>query len=89
MPVDLAAESGGNCEPTRPGERIEHGAVTILGPLNLAAGHPLHASEMIARNFAHFLDLLVGRDGALAMDFGDELVSASCVVREGTVTFGE
>lgn len=87
--VDLAAESGGNCEPTRPGERVDHGGVTLLGPLNMAAGHPLHASEMIARNFANFVALLVDKDGALAPDFSDELVAQSCVVQGDTVKFVE
>lgn len=80
--VDLAAESGGNCELTRPGERVEHGSVTILGPLNLAAGAPLHASEMYARNIYNFAELLV-RNGALQPDFDDELVAKSCVARNG------
>ncbi len=61
--VDLAAEGGGNCELTRPGERVEHGGVSILGPLNLPAGAPLHASEMFARNVANFIDLLLREDG--------------------------
>ncbi len=87
--VDLAAESGGNCELTRPGERVEHGGVSILGPLNMAAGHPLHASEMIARNFAHFVELLVNKDGVLAPDFSDELLAQSCVVQGATVKFVE
>jgi H+-translocating NAD(P) transhydrogenase subunit alpha len=82
--VDLAAESGGNCELTRPGERVEHGDVVILGPLNLAAGAPLHASEMYARNIYNFAELLI-RDGALKPDFEDELVAKSCVVRQGEV----
>jgi len=80
--VDLAAESGGNCELTRPGERVEHGGVTILGPLNLAAGAPLHASEMYARNVYNFCELLV-RDGALQPDFADELVAKSCLSHAG------
>jgi H+-translocating NAD(P) transhydrogenase subunit alpha len=84
--VDLAAESGGNCELTRPGERVEHGEVTILGPLNLAAGAPLHASEMYARNIYNFAELLV-RDGALQPDFNDELVAKSCLTRNGEVVF--
>ncbi|HET8764368.1 MAG TPA: NAD(P) transhydrogenase subunit alpha, partial [Rhodanobacter sp.] len=82
--VDLAAESGGNCELTRPGERVEQGGVAVLGPLNLPAGAPLHASEMYARNVANFAELLV-KDGALAPDFADELVARSCVVRAGEV----
>lgn len=80
--VDLAAESGGNCELTRPGERVERGGVVILGPLNLAAGAPLHASEMYARNIYNFVELLI-RDGALQPDFEDELVLKSCVARNG------
>ncbi|HET8764160.1 MAG TPA: NAD(P) transhydrogenase subunit alpha [Rhodanobacter sp.] len=84
--VDLAAESGGNCALTRPGERVEHGGVTVLGPLNLPAGAPLHASEMYARNVLHFVELLL-KDGALAPDFDDELVAKSCLVRAGEVLF--
>ncbi|HKT29251.1 NAD(P) transhydrogenase subunit alpha [Dyella sp.] len=84
--VDLAAESGGNCELTRPGERVEHGGVTILGPLNLAAGAPLHASEMYARNIYNFAELLL-RDSALQPDFNDELVAKSCVTRQGEIVF--
>lgn len=83
--VDLAAESGGNCELTRPGETIEHDGVTIIGPLNLPSGAPLHASEMYARNLAHFSELLV-KDGEAKPDFDDELVAKSCVVRSGEVT---
>lgn len=85
--VDLAAESGGNCELTRPGERVVQHAVSILGPLNLPAGTPLHASEMYARNMFNFLELLV-RDDALSPDFEDELVARSCIVHEGEVRFG-
>jgi H+-translocating NAD(P) transhydrogenase subunit alpha len=84
--VDLAAESGGNCELTRPGERVEHHGVVILGPLSLAAGAPLHASEMYARNIYNFAELLI-RDGALKPDFDDELVAKSCVTRNGEVLF--
>ncbi|MCX7513918.1 NAD(P) transhydrogenase subunit alpha [Frateuria hangzhouensis] len=80
--VDVAAEGGGNSELTRPGERVEHGGVTILGPLNLPAGAPLHASEMYARNVYHFVELLL-RDGTLAPDFEDELVAKTCLTREG------
>jgi NAD(P) transhydrogenase subunit alpha len=84
--VDLAAESGGNCELTQPGGRVEHGGVAILGPLNLPAGAPLHASEMYARNVLNFVELLL-KDAALQPDFGDELVAKSCLVRAGEVLF--
>jgi NAD(P) transhydrogenase subunit alpha len=84
--VDLAAESGGNCELTQPGERVEHGGVVILGPLNLAAGAPLHASEMYARNVYNFVELLI-KDGALQPDFADELVAKSCLSHAGETRF--
>ena len=84
--VDLAAEGGGNCELTRPGERVEQGGVVVLGPLNLPAGAPLHASEMFARNVFNFVELLV-KDGALVPDFEDELVAKSCVTKDGEAHF--
>ncbi|HEY9512778.1 MAG TPA: NAD(P) transhydrogenase subunit alpha [Rhodanobacter sp.] len=84
--VDLAAEGGGNCELTRPGERVEHAGVVILGPLNLPAGAPLHASEMYARNVRNFVDLLI-HDGALQPDFNDELIAKCCVSHAGETRF--
>ncbi|MCW8808809.1 MAG: NAD(P)(+) transhydrogenase (Re/Si-specific) subunit alpha, partial [Rhodanobacter sp.] len=84
--VDLAAEGGGNCELTRPGERVEHGGVVILGPLNLPAGAPLHASEMYARNVYNFVELLLHED-ALKPDFDDELVARSCLSHAGETRF--
>jgi H+-translocating NAD(P) transhydrogenase subunit alpha len=82
--VDLAAESGGNCELTRPGDRVDHQGRIVIGPLNLASGAAFHASQMYARNLQHFSALLVGEQG-LAPDFEDELVARSCVVRDGKV----
>ena len=70
--VDLAAETGGNCELTRPGETIDHDGVVIDGPLNLASSGALHASEMYARNVYNFASLLL-KDGALVFDWGAEL----------------
>jgi H+-translocating NAD(P) transhydrogenase subunit alpha len=84
--VDMAAEGGGNCELTRPGERVEHGGIVILGPLNLPAGAPLHASEMYARNVAQFIDLLL-HDGQLVPDFEDELVAKTCLSHGGEPHF--
>ena len=72
--VDLAAETGGNCELTRPGETFEVDGVTIAGPLDLASMGALHASEMYARNVLNFVSLFV-RDGALAFDWNDELLA--------------
>ena len=72
--VDLAAETGGNCEATRPGQVIEAGGVTVAGPLGLASSGALHASEMYARNVYNFIQLLL-RDGRLAPDWSDELLA--------------
>jgi NAD(P) transhydrogenase subunit alpha len=84
--VDLAAETGGNCDATRPGETIETGGVIVAGPLNLASMGALHASEMYARNVYNFLALMLGKDGELKLDWDDELLAKSCLVREGEVS---
>jgi NAD(P) transhydrogenase subunit alpha len=72
--VDLAAETGGNCELTQPGETIDSNGVTIAGPLNLASLGAVHASEMYARNLFNFASLFV-KDGAIAFDWNDELLA--------------
>src|SRR2546427_12273165 len=72
--VDLAAESGGNCALTRPGQCIEHQGVTIDGPLGLASRGATQASEMYARNLLNFVALFV-REGQLAFDWDDELLA--------------
>jgi NAD(P) transhydrogenase subunit alpha len=72
--VDLAAETGGNCELTQPGATVESAGVTIAGPLNLASMGALHASEMYARNVFNFAQLLL-KDGALGFDWNDELLA--------------
>ena len=82
--VDIAAERGGNCELTRPGETVEHGGVRILGPLNLPSTIPYHASQMYARNIATFLKYLV-KDGQLALDREDEIVRETLVTHQGEV----
>ena len=84
--VDLAAEGGGNCELTQAGERVERSGVLILGPLDLAAGAPMSASDMFARNLLNFLDLSL-QDGALAPAFDDELVDKTCVAHAGELRF--
>lgn len=83
--VDLAGETGGNCELTEPGQTIVHHGVTIASPLNLPATMPEHASELYAKNVTALLDLLIV-DGAVTPDFTDEIVSASCITRtEGDI----
>ncbi len=70
--VDLAAEQGGNCERTRPGETVEVGGVTLLGPVNLPSTLPFHASQLYSRNVSSFLLNLLGKNGALAIRADDE-----------------
>ncbi len=82
--VDLAADTGGNCELTSPGEEVSVGGVTVVGWRNMAATVPTTASQVLARNAANLLLLLV-HEGALTPDFDDEVVGQSCVLRAGQV----
>ena len=82
--VDLAAEAGGNCELTEPGEEVVREGVIILGLLNLPSTMPSHASQLYAKNVAALLDLLVA-DGELKLDFEDEIVAGACVTRRQEV----
>ncbi|AEB11364.1 Re/Si-specific NAD(P)(+) transhydrogenase subunit alpha [Marinithermus hydrothermalis] len=86
--VDLAAESGGNCALTRPGEVLEHGGVTIYGPLNLPSELAVHASEMYAKNLYHFLELLTQGGERLEPDWGDEILAKSALVWAGEIRHG-
>jgi len=83
--VDLAAEMGGNCELTKKGETVDANGVSIMGPLNLPAGMPVHASQMYAKNLQSFLGLIVSKEGTLALDFEDEIVKGTCITHEGGV----
>ncbi|MCW3069134.1 MAG: Re/Si-specific transhydrogenase subunit alpha [Solirubrobacterales bacterium] len=83
--VDLAGEAGGNCELTEPGQTVVRHEVKIVSPLNLPASMAEHSSQLFARNVLALLELFVGDDGALTMDFEDEIISGSCVVRAGEV----
>src|SRR5947208_8199303 len=82
--VDLAAEAGGNCELTEPDQAVVRHGVTIHGPTNLPATLPVHASQLYARNVTELLRELV-KDGALALDFDDEVVKGACVTHGGQV----
>jgi H+-translocating NAD(P) transhydrogenase subunit alpha len=83
--VDIAAETGGNCELTEPGKTIvTANGVTIIGPVNLAATTPIHASEMYAKNLYNFLELSI-KDGGLALDWDDELIAKTCVTHAGEI----
>ena len=83
--VDLAAETGGNCELTEPGEVVERHGVKLIGTLNLPSGMPLHASQMYARNIQAVLEHLVV-EGAVTLDFEDEITADAVVTHEGRVT---
>jgi len=82
--VDLAAESGGNCELTRAGETVEAGGVRIVGPLNLPAQLARHASEMYARNLFNFLKPAI-RAGALAIDWEDQVFADTALTHAGKI----
>ena len=82
--VDLAAERGGNCELTRLGQTVLHHGVTILGPDNLPATVPFHASQMYAKNVSNFLAHLV-KGGKLAIDLDDEITRETLVARDGGI----
>jgi NAD(P) transhydrogenase subunit alpha len=83
--VDLAAERGGNCELTRPGETVVEGGVTILGPANLPSEVPFHASQMYAKNITTFLQHLLDDDGQVRLDMDDEITRDTLVTHEGRV----
>jgi NAD(P) transhydrogenase subunit alpha len=82
--VDLAAESGGNCEVTRAGETVDVGGVAVIGPLNLAASLPHHASQMYSRNIQSVIEY-AAKDGAFTLDLTDPIVGPMCVVHDGAV----
>ena len=83
--VDLAGESGGNCELTEPGQTVVRHDVKIVSPLNLPAQMAEHSSALFARNVLALLELFVGEDGQLNLDFDDEIISGACVVRAGEI----
>jgi NAD(P) transhydrogenase subunit alpha len=82
--VDLAAETGGNCELTKAGEVIVEHGVTIAGPINLPSQAATQASQMYSRNLANFVRLLV-KDGGVVADLDDEILNGACVTHDGKV----
>jgi len=82
--VDLAAETGGNCDLTVPGEIVVREGVTIIGQLNLPATMPVHASQMYARVIQNLLGLLV-KDGQLDVNLGDDVIKGMCITRDGEI----
>jgi NAD(P) transhydrogenase subunit alpha len=80
--VDMAAETGGNCELTQSGTTVVEHGVTIMGPVNLPATMPQHASQMYSRNISALFNLLA-KKGELAIDFDDEIVKGCCITHGG------
>jgi len=82
--VDLAAEGGGNCEYTQPGETIQVGQVTIVAPLNVPSLLGEHASELYAKNQLNLLELMI-KDQALKLDWEDEVIAKACLTHGGEI----
>ena len=84
--VDLAGEAGGNCELARPGETyVTDGGVTIAAPLNLPSSMAEHASQLYGRNVLSLLELMTAENGALELDFEDEVIAGACITRGGEI----
>ncbi len=79
--VDLAAEQGGNCEGTEPGGTVVRHGVTMIGPINLPSSVPFHASQTFSKNMLTLVQHLV-KDGAIALNFEDEITSSACLTHE-------
>lgn len=84
--VDLAAESGGNCAESKPGQTVVVDGVTVMAPLNLPSELALHASQMYARNVTALLELLAPK-GTLNVDMNDEIIRGACVTHDGNVLY--
>ena len=82
--VDLAAEAGGNCETSSPGNTIVSHDVTVIAPLNVPSTMPLHASQLYAKNVLALFDHLV-KDGKLVLDMTDEITKGVCITNDGKI----
>jgi NAD(P) transhydrogenase subunit alpha len=82
--IDLAAEQGGNCELTQPGEEVIYHAVIVFGPLNVSSQLSVHASEMYAKNVFNFLSPMI-KDGQLVLDWNDEVIAQSVLTHQGEI----
>ncbi len=83
--IDLAAERGGNCEPSKPDERVEESGVTVLGPTNLAATVPYHASQVYARNIIAYLGVLMDDSGTPQPASDDEIIKQTLLTQGGEI----
>ncbi len=85
--IDLAAETGGNCELTKAGKEVDHNGVIVYGPKNTASALCQHASEMYSRNLYNFLTLII-KDGELNLDWDDQVLADSCMTHDGEIKHG-
>ncbi len=83
--VDLASESGGNCAMTRAGETVVAHGVQVLAPINLPASIPVHASQMYSKNIVTLVEELVGEEGAIALDFDNDVIGPATVTHDGAI----
>jgi NAD(P) transhydrogenase subunit alpha len=83
--VDLAGEAGGNCELTQPGQTVIEHSVKIVSPLNLPSSMAEHASQLYAKNIESLLGLMTTEEGALSLDFDDEIIAGACVTKGGEI----
>ncbi len=83
--IDLAAESGGNCELSEPGQTVVRHDVKIVAPLNVPSTMAEHASQLYARNIDALLGLMLDDEGGLALDFDDEVIAGACITRGGEI----
>lgn len=83
--IDLAADSGGNAEPSKPGESVLVDGVKVIGPANLVSDMAADASQLYAKNLENLLGLLVDEEGQLKIDFEDDIVDAACIAHEGQI----
>jgi NAD(P) transhydrogenase subunit alpha len=81
--IDLAASTGGNCELTENDKTIQHKGVTIVGESNYPSQMPVDASRMFGKNVLNFLKLIIGEEGALNLNFDDDIVKGTCITNEG------
>jgi len=77
--IDLAAESGGNVELTKPGEITNHNNVSIHGPINVPSSMAFHASQLYSRNVMGLIELIIDENRQFNLDFDDEIIKATCV----------
>ncbi len=82
--VDLAGEQGGNCAYTEAGKEVKHQGITIISPINLPATMPIHASQMYSKNISTLVQYLI-KDGAVQLNFADDIIADTCVTSEGKI----